>query len=57
MRYIQFRGLFVDGVVYVEIRGCENMGKILETLDLELFESTALKHNRTLQENTQRIVK
>ena len=37
VRYIQFRNLFTDGVVYVEIRGCENMSKIIETLDIELF--------------------
>lgn len=29
VRYIQFRNIFRDGVVYVDIRGCENMGKII----------------------------
>ena len=49
VRYIQFRNGFADGVVYLEIRGCENMNKIIEILDIELFDNTALKHNRSLQ--------
>ena len=37
VRYLQFRNYFKDGVVYLELRGCENMSKLFEILDLELF--------------------
>lgn len=28
VRYVQFRNLFKDGVIYIEIRSCENMVKL-----------------------------
>lgn len=34
VRYIQFRNFFMDGVVYVDVRGCENIDKIIDILDL-----------------------
>lgn len=47
VRYIQFRNYFKDGVVYLELSRCENIGKIYEVLDLELFETPQLKLNKT----------
>ena len=47
----------MDGVVYVDVRGCENIDKIIDILDIQLFETNTLKHNRSLQENIQKIVK
>jgi ABC-type oligopeptide transport system ATPase subunit len=34
VRYIQFRNIFKDGVIYLDIRSCEKMLKIFEVFTM-----------------------
>lgn len=60
IRYVQFRNLCKDGVIYLDIRSFEKMRKIFEAFNLELFENSTcspVRLNKTFGENVQRIVK
>lgn len=57
VRYVQFRNMFKDGVIYLDIRSCEKILKIFETITMELFEGSQVKFSKTFQENAQKIIK
>jgi len=57
VRYIQFRNMFKDGVIYLDLRSCEKMLKIYELFVIELFDNVPGKLNKTPTENAQKIVK
>lgn len=57
VRYVQFRNMFKDGVIYLDLRSCERMLKIYEVFVIQLFEGIAGRLNKTPYQNAQRIIK
>jgi ABC-type multidrug transport system fused ATPase/permease subunit len=47
VRFIHFRNIFKDGVIYLDIRSCEKMLKIFEVFTIELFDNSSDKLNKS----------